>query len=111
MERDALAKRFQAELLHRYGVAQRECGYNAARYLEMIRDHGGEGAAHRLLGGQSLHSEGLDRLSALDRLELSLEASALREEFVPLFTATELETARARLLAYGVSDVEALLRR
>ncbi|MGM9669373.1 MAG: hypothetical protein ACI3VZ_06420 [Faecousia sp.] len=57
-------------------------------------------AAHRALGG-SRASDGFEELARLGRLDLSLEALAVRGQFGSLFTDEEVNTALARLLEAG----------
>jgi hypothetical protein len=57
-------------------------------------------SAHRCLSGQRL-SDGFSRLAELDRLDLSLEAIAVRKEFTGLFSDEEANEALARLLEAG----------
>ena len=57
-------------------------------------------AAHRALGGSRV-SDGFEELARLGRLELSLEAIAVRGQFGSLFTDEEVNTALARLLEAG----------
>lgn len=57
-------------------------------------------AAHRILSGRRL-SDGFQVLARMGRLELSLEALAVRKEFTPLFSDEEANEALARLLEAG----------
>lgn len=59
-------------------------------------------AAHRSLSGHR-PSDGFDALAELSRLELSLEALAIRREFGSLFSDDEANTALSRLLDAGYS--------
>ena len=54
-------------------------------------------SAHRCLSGQRL-SDGFTKLAELGRLDLSLEAIAVRKEFTGLFSDEEANEALARLL-------------
>jgi hypothetical protein len=56
--------------------------------------------AHRLLAAATT-SSAFAKLWEMGRLPLSIEAIALRAEFRGLFSESELETARARLLERG----------
>ena len=88
-------RRFDAEMESIYDRAK-AIGYNAARFLIMIREDGGLESAHRLLQSSDI-SYGFGELWARGRQDLTVEALALRPEFQQLFSATELDTARARL--------------
>jgi hypothetical protein len=90
-----LIRRFDAEMESIYDRAK-AIGYNATRFLIMIREHGGLETAHRLLQSSDI-SYGFAELWARGRQDLTVEALALRLEFQQLFSATELDTARARL--------------
>lgn len=59
-------------------------------------------AAHKVLSGHR-ESDGFFRLADLGRLELSLEALAVKKEFTALFSDGEANNALTRLLAAGYS--------
>lgn len=67
-----------------YQTAKNDLGYNATRFLQMISDHGGLGAARQLLHAPAV-SDGFTTLWEHHRLELSVEAHVLRDEFRSLF--------------------------
>jgi hypothetical protein len=75
----------------------------------MVGDHGGVGAAQRLLHGPDA-SDGFTTLWEARRLELSVEAHVLLPRFRALFTQRELRKARHRLEEHGF-DVDAFLDR
>jgi hypothetical protein len=77
-------------------------GYNATRFLIMVREHGGLETAHRLLGSSDV-SYGFTELWMLGRTDLTVEALALKPEFTQLFSEIELKTAAERL---GVRQAE-----
>lgn len=56
--------------------------------------------AHRWLSGHRV-SDGFDALAGIHRLELSLEALAVRQSFGGLFSDQEANTALSRLLEAG----------
>jgi hypothetical protein len=99
----AAAERFHQAMLEVYDRAKREAGYNASRFLSMVSDIGGLETAMRLLQATD-PSEGFVALWSKGRLDLSVEAQALRPEFRGLFSAEALARARQRLGAVG-SDV------
>lgn len=90
-----LVRRFDSEMESIYDRAK-AIGYNATRFLIMIREHGGLETAHRLLQSSEI-SYGFAELWARGRQDLTVEALALRPEFQQLFSTAELDTARARL--------------
>jgi len=85
-----------------YSRAKREAGYNAAYFLRMLADNGGLETARTLLHNTGT-SEGFTTLWKRGRLDLTVEALVLQEEFAPLFTDEELDTARHRLTEFGVT--------
>ena len=90
-----LEGRFQQEMLRIYYEAKR-FDYYPNYFLRMVVDRGGLSAAKYLLGGDKL-SDGFVRLWEEQRLDLSVEALALREPWRVLFTHEELAEAQRRL--------------
>jgi len=92
-------KQFHTALL----MAVAECkkiGYNPSYFLQMIDDRGPVETARHLI--TSPHpSDGFTTLWEKRRLDLSVEAIALRPEFANLFARQELDDARDRLADYG----------
>ena len=86
-----------------YVRADKECGYRATRFLQMLGEKGGVGTAKSLIsrpGG----TEGFTKLWEFNRLDLSVEALVIREEFQSLFTKEEIDTCKNRLNEYGYFD-------
>ena len=77
-----------------------ECGYTAARFLQMVADQGGVRAAKQLLTTEG-YSEGLTRLWEEKRLDISMEATVLKEPWCELFTEDELAIAKRKLTELG----------
>lgn len=94
-----LERRFDAAMHEIYERAGHELGYWATRYLQLLRNRGGLGAARYLLR-QRATSDGYKALRDAGRLDLSVEAYVLRPEFRSLFTPEELAKARERLEFY-----------
>ncbi len=92
----ALVARFDAAMENIYHDAKREVGYNATRFLVMVRELGGLQTAHRLLGGDRIH-DGFGELLLAGRPDLTVEALVLKPEFQTLFSDEELRVARQRL--------------
>lgn len=87
---------FGRAMLDVYHRAKREAGYNATLYLRMLTERGPLATAHHLL--QQPHiSDGFEALWRKARLDLTVEAVALRDEFRGLFSDEELQTAERRL--------------
>lgn len=85
-----------------YDNALSECGYRATRFLNLVNQIGGLEAARQLLRSDG-HPEGLTALWEHGRLDLSMEALVLQEQWSTLFTADELKLARRRLQKLGYS--------
>ena len=90
-----LEDRFHREMLRIYDEAK-EFGYYPTYFLGMVTDRGGLSAAKHLLVGTNL-SDGFVRLWEEDRLDLSVEALAIRDPWSALFTRDELAEAQRRL--------------
>ena len=91
-----LCSAFHEAMLDIYRTAKTECGYNANYFLGMVAEHGGVQAARQLLQSKGI-SDGLIRLSECGRLDISMEALVLKNQWQSLFTDEELEIARTRL--------------
>jgi hypothetical protein len=98
---DPVERRFDAEMHEVYESWKRECGYNATRFLQMLRNRGGAEAARRLLHKKGT-SFGLERLTECRALQLTVEYHVLKPEFASLFTRDELSIAGGRLIAKGL---------
>ena len=95
MDRNNLIEGFHEAMLDIYRAAA-EIGYYPSLFLRMVNDRGGLAAARQLIN-DARPSEGFARLWELNRLDLSVEAVALREPWSQLFTPEELASARKRL--------------
>jgi hypothetical protein len=91
-----LLARFEVAMEDIYHVANSEIGYNANRFLVMVKQLGGLQAAHHLLAGDHIH-DGFAELLLAGRPDLTVEALVLRDEFQSLFSEEELRVARERL--------------
>ncbi len=91
---------FHQRMRQVYEQAQTECGYTATRFLQMVADQGGVQAAKQLLTTEG-YSEGLTRLWEEGRLDISVEAAVLEDQWRDLFTEEELATASRRLEELG----------
>jgi hypothetical protein len=83
-----------------YRSAKSELGYNATRFLQMITEQGGLASARQLLHASGV-SDGFTTLWEHQRLDLSVEAHVLQDEFASLFTDDERRMAKRRLTDYG----------
>jgi len=90
-----LQGRFHLEMLRIYDEAK-AFGYHPTYFLRMVVERGGLLAAKQLLSGDRL-SDGFVRLWEEQRLDLSIEALAIKDPWSSLFTPEELAEARRRL--------------
>ena len=90
-----LVRRFERDMVGLHDRAK-AIGYNATRFLVMLREHGGLVTAHRLLEGDAV-SYGFTELWLMGRQDLTVEALVLEPEYAGLFSEAELATARGRL--------------
>jgi hypothetical protein len=91
---------FNAATLDIYRQAKEQCHYTATRFLNMVVSRGGVETAKTLLA-TDVPSEGYVRLWECGRLDLTVEALVLEEQYASLFTVEELARAKARLKEYG----------
>jgi 5-methylcytosine-specific restriction enzyme A len=78
----------------------RAAGYNPSYFVQMIDDRGALGACRKLINDNA-PSEGFTKLWELGRVDLTVEAVALRSPYSGLFTQAERLKARHRLEEYG----------
>ncbi len=102
---ERLEAMFHEAMLSIYQKAKYECNYNATRFLQMVTDQGGIGAAKQLLHSEGF-SEGLTALWECKRLNISMEALVLQDQWSQLFTEEELNIARERLNQLGYQPDE-----
>ena len=93
--------RFHDEMV-RTGQETARDVYIPRRFIDMVNESGGLGAAKRLLNPPDV-SDGFRRLWEAKRLDLTVEAVVLQDKWVSLFTLEELSTARQRLEDLGYS--------
>ncbi|GAB2646797.1 hypothetical protein [Kribbella swartbergensis] len=105
-----LRNRFTADMYEGVRILAREHGYNATRFVEMVRSTDGVSAARALLHTGPSTSYGFEVLWEKGQLGRSVEAWTLRPEYEPLFTEDEREIARRRLELHDF-DVDGYLRR
>jgi hypothetical protein len=97
----SLEDQFQHAMLGVYENAK-QYNYYATYFKQMIDQHGGLGAAKRLLEKEEIQ-EGLIKLWELGQLGKSMEALVVQERFQPLFSQAEINEARRRLTELGFS--------
>jgi hypothetical protein len=74
--------------------------YRPNLYRQMIRQHGGVGAAKRLLADPRHTSYGFEKLWELGELERSMEFAVLLPWFRDLFSSEEQAEAERRLILH-----------
>ena len=89
---------WQKEMLQIYNDAD-AIGYEASGFRGLVASHGPLRAAKMLINMDE-PSDGFIELWELKRLDISVEARALKPEFRSLFSDSELSTCRRRLAAY-----------
>ena len=97
---DKKAKEFHEAMIGIYKTALEECKYRPTRFLQMVTEHGGVEAAKTLINATEV-SEGFTRLWECGRLDLAVEAHAIKPKFAELFTKEEKNISRQRLKEYG----------
>lgn len=92
----ALKDMFEKDMFYIYEESKRRIGYNATRFLQMLRTHGGVETARQVIGKKD-EPEGLKRLREHGCLEISVEAYVLKPEYKTLFTESEREICKKRI--------------
>lgn len=95
---------FENELREKMLQAQKECKYNPTRFLQMLAQYGGVGTAKRLIRtgiATGRPSDGYVTLYILNRLDLSMENSVIKSEYISLFTFEEITYCKCLLERSG----------
>jgi uncharacterized protein with ParB-like and HNH nuclease domain len=100
VNRESIQKNFDDAMLGIYKTAKSELGYNASRFLQLITEKGGYQVARNLISKDG-GTYGFDVLWKKNRLDLSVEAHILREEYAKLFTDEEKRVCKERLQECG----------
>ena len=85
-----LEKEFYKDIKEIYRRADKECNYRPTKFLQMLSNHGGVGAARILIDSPG-GTEGFTRLWELGRLDLSVEALVIKDKYKDLFTRAEID--------------------
>ncbi len=101
---NSLENEFNAAMQNIYQTAKKELGYNATRFLQLISDNGGLKAAKILISKKG-GTYGFEVLWERKRLDLSVEAHVLKEEYMELFTDAERNICKERLEEFGYEVV------
>ncbi|MBU3159510.1 hypothetical protein KPL37_07040 [Clostridium frigoris] len=94
-----LERKFNKDMTNIYRKADKECGYRATRFLQILSEKGGIITAKELVSKEG-GTEGFLKLWQLGRLDLSIEALLLTDEYKVLFTKEELKLSKERLEKY-----------
>lgn len=93
-------RKFNVAMMDIYRTAKKECGYNATRFMQMVAEKGGVAAAKQLISKDG-GTDGFATLWEHGRLDLSVEAHVLKEEYKELFKEEERKMCRDRLSEFG----------
>lgn len=96
----ALEKKFDEELIKKCEIAQKECGYNPARFLQTVAKFGGVKTAKEIMRKGKV-SDGFDKLQEAGRIELTMEAVVVDSRYGELFTDDEVNSCYALLCEHG----------
>ena len=90
-----LEKEFTKELFD--NVAEmKQYGYNPTIYMRMISENGAVNAAKKIVK-QDVQSSGFATLIMINKLELSVEASVIKDKYKDLFTDAEIQNSIRKL--------------
>ena len=81
---DNLEQKFHLEMLLVYENALKKCNYKAKNFKRMVEEHGG--------------------LEAAKRLDISMEATIIKEPWKQLFSEEEFSIARTKLEDWNFFD-------
>lgn len=95
-----LENKFNNDMKNIYFVAKKEIGYNASRFMQLVSQKGGVLAAKQLISKDG-GTYGFEVLWEHKRLDLSVEAHVLKEEYQELFTNEERTLCKKRLEEFG----------
>ena len=96
-----LEVKFHQAMLGIYEAALKEAKYPATRFRQMVLERGGLATAFYLLDSKpEAVSEGFVELALRKRLDLTVESLVQEDQWRPLFSETQLKTAKHRLREY-----------
>ncbi|NLB81252.1 MAG: hypothetical protein GX800_06525 [Clostridiaceae bacterium] len=96
---DNLVERFGNELLEAVRQCQEQLSYNPTYFLRMFHEKGPVEAA-KILVNSPAPAEGFTKLWEKQRLDLTVEAHVIKDQYNSLFEQEEIEKARKRLQDY-----------
>lgn len=95
-----LEKQFEEELIKKCEMAQKQCGYKATRFLQIISKFGGVKAAKDILRKGKV-SDGFEMLQQAGLIELTMEAMIVDKKYGELFTDDEVNNCYELLCEGG----------
>ncbi len=100
-----LEKRLSEALSDSVKTAKKELNYNPSLFMRMFHEHGGLQTAKILITSKGI-SDGFAKLYMHNRLDLSVEAIILRDEWITLFTDEEIKMAEKKLTDAGYEYIK-----
>jgi hypothetical protein len=97
-----LEAEFHEDMLETIRVCKK-AKYNPNYFQQMVAEHGGVGAAKRLLAAASAQT-GLTEMYVRKLLDQTAEAHVLKQKYRALFTEEEIAIARQRLQDLGYRE-------
>ena len=99
-----LENRFESDLINKMNIAKKQCKYNPTRFLQTLYEMGGVATAKRLIEkarATGKQTDGFTRLFLEGRLNLTMDASVVEEQYRQLFTDDEIAYCRDSLQSAG----------
>ena len=99
-----LENRFESDLINKMNIAKKQCKYYPTRFLQTLHEMGGVATAKRLIEkarATGKQTDGFTRLFLEGRLDLTMEASVVEEQYRQLFTDDEIAYCRDSLQNAG----------
>ena len=94
-----MEEKFNEAMWDIYHSAKKKCNYNATLFMQMLAEYGGVDTAKKLLSKEKTQY-GFTELWLCGRLDLTVEAHVVMNEFKELFAPEEIKRAKDRLLAH-----------
>lgn len=98
-----LEKQFFNKMKNIYHKADKEINYRPTRFLQMLSEKGGVETALSLVAKAEV-TEGFVRLWENDRIDLSVEALVLKDDYRELFDDDIRKVCANRLREYGYDE-------
>lgn len=95
-----LEKKFEEELIKNCETAQKQCGYNPARFLQTIAKFGAVKTVKEILR-KGRESDGFEKLQKAGLMNLTMEAMVIDRKYGELFTDEEVNSCYEVLCEHG----------